>query len=50
MSGLSRAAVDNHKHAKIEKGDTVVLSSRIIPGNERRSTEWWTICSGGRRM
>ena len=32
MSGLSRAAVDNHKHAKIEKGDTVVLSSRIIPG------------------
>jgi ribonuclease J len=35
MSGLSRAAVDNHKHAKIEKGDTVVLSSRIIPGNEK---------------
>ena len=35
MSALSRAAVDNHKHAKIEKGDTVVLSSRIIPGNEK---------------
>src|SRR6201984_2829760 len=35
MSALSRAAVDNHKHAKIEKGDTVVLSSRIIPENER---------------
>jgi ribonuclease J len=35
MSGLSRAAVDNHKHARIEKGDTVVLSSRIIPGNEK---------------
>jgi ribonuclease J len=35
MSALSRAAVENHKHAKIEKGDTVVLSSRIIPGNER---------------
>ncbi len=35
MSGLSRAAVDNHKHAKIEAGDTVVLSSRIIPGNEK---------------
>jgi ribonuclease J len=35
MSALSRAAVDNHKHAKIERGDTVVLSSRIIPGNEK---------------
>jgi ribonuclease J len=35
MSALSRAAVNNHKHAKIEKGDTVVLSSRIIPGNEK---------------
>jgi ribonuclease J len=35
MSALSRAAVDNHKHARIEAGDTVVLSSRIIPGNEK---------------
>ena len=35
MSALSRAAVDNHKHARIQKGDTVVLSSRIIPGNEK---------------
>jgi ribonuclease J len=35
MSALSRAAVDNHKHAHIEAGDTVVLSSRIIPGNEK---------------
>jgi ribonuclease J len=35
MSALSRAAVDNHKHARIEKGDTVMLSSRIIPGNEK---------------
>ncbi|GAC1434783.1 MAG: ribonuclease J [Terriglobales bacterium] len=35
MSALSRAAVNNHKHAKIEKGDTVMLSSRIIPGNEK---------------
>jgi ribonuclease J len=35
MSALSRAAVDNHKHAHIDVGDTVILSSRIIPGNEK---------------
>ena len=35
MSALSRAAVDNHKHATVEAGDTVVFSSRIIPGNEK---------------
>ena len=35
MSSLSRAAVDNHRFAKIDAGDTVVLSSRIIPGNEK---------------
>jgi ribonuclease J len=35
MSALSRVAVDNHKHISVEKGDTVVLSSRIIPGNEK---------------
>ena len=35
MSALSRVAVDNHKHLSIEKGDTVALSSRIIPGNEK---------------
>ena len=35
MSALSRAAVDNHKHARVDAGDTVILSSRIIPGNEK---------------
>jgi len=35
MSALSRAAVDNHKHVRIDAGDTVLLSSRVIPGNEK---------------
>ena len=35
MSALSRVAVDNHKHISVEPGDTVALSSRIIPGNEK---------------
>jgi len=35
MSALSRIAVNDHKHFSIERGDTVVLSSRIIPGNEK---------------
>ena len=35
MSALSRIAVDNHKSVSVEAGDTVVLSSRIIPGNEK---------------
>ena len=35
MSALSRVAVDDHRHMSIETGDTVVLSARIIPGNEK---------------
>ncbi len=35
LSALPRAAVDDHRHAVIESGDTVVLSARIIPGNEK---------------
>jgi ribonuclease J len=35
MSALSRVAVDNHKHLYLQPGDKVVLSSRIIPGNEK---------------
>jgi len=35
MSAMSRVAVDNHKSLSIEPGDTVALSARIIPGNEK---------------
>ena len=35
MSVLSRIATDEHKHIKIKEGDTVILSAKIIPGNER---------------
>jgi ribonuclease J len=35
MSGLSRIADSKHKQLTIERGDTVILSASIIPGNER---------------
>jgi ribonuclease J len=35
MSAMSRVAVDNHKNLSLETGDIVVLSSRMIPGNEK---------------
>jgi len=35
MSVLSRIATDEHKRIKIKEGDTVVLSAKMIPGNER---------------
>lgn len=34
-SALVRIAMDAHKQVSLSPGDTVVLSSRIIPGNER---------------
>ncbi len=39
MSALVRIAMDAHKQIKLEKGDTVILSSRNIPGNERTISE-----------
>ena len=35
MSALSRVAIDDHRHLKLAPGDTVVLSARSIPGNEK---------------
>ena len=34
-SALSLMALDNHSFLKVEPGDTVVMSARIIPGNEK---------------
>jgi ribonuclease J len=36
LSSLSQAAVGKQRFATIEAGDTVVLSARLIPGNEKR--------------
>lgn len=35
MSVLSRIATGEHKTIKVKEGDTVILSAKIIPGNER---------------
>lgn len=35
MSALSRIAVDDHRYVKLTEDDTVVISARSIPGNEK---------------
>ena len=35
MSALSRMAFNDHKKLRVKEGDTVILSSSFIPGNER---------------
>src|SRR6266550_8723694 len=35
MSALSRIAIDEHRYVKIGADDTVVISAREIPGNEK---------------
>jgi ribonuclease J len=34
MSALGRMATGDHRHVTIESGDTVVLASSLVPGNE----------------
>jgi ribonuclease J len=35
FAALMRIAMKTHKNVKIKKGDTIVLSSSVVPGNER---------------
>lgn len=35
LSALTLMALGEHKHVRVREGDTVVLSSKFIPGNER---------------
>ena len=35
MSAMSRMAFGTHKHFKIKKGDTVIITASVIPGNEK---------------
>ncbi len=38
MSAMARIGLDDHKEVKVESGDTVILSARMIAGNERAIT------------
>ena len=38
MSSLTRMAQNRHKNITIKEGDTIILSSRFIPGNEKAIT------------
>jgi ribonuclease J len=35
QAALSRIAIDDHRHVKVGEDDTVVISARAIPGNEK---------------
>ena len=35
LAALPRIAIDDHRHVKLVRGDTVVFSARAIPGNEK---------------
>ena len=35
MAALSRIAIDDHRYVKVQDDDTVVISARAIPGNEK---------------
>jgi len=35
LSALSRMAVNNHRQIRVQEGDTVIISARVIPGREK---------------
>jgi len=35
MAALPRIAIDDHRHVKLNRGDMVAFSARVIPGNEK---------------
>ncbi|WP_027182713.1 ribonuclease J [Desulfovibrio inopinatus] len=39
LSALNRLAMGEHRQLKVHKGDTVIMSSRFIPGNVRAITK-----------
>ncbi len=39
LSALTRIAMDEHKQIDLQPGDTVILSSKFIPGNEKAIAE-----------
>src|SRR6195256_7011869 len=36
LSALTRIAYNDHRDIQVERGDTVIMSSRPVPGNELR--------------
>ncbi len=46
-SALSRVALDTHPRVALGEGDTVIFSSRVIPGNERAIGPCRTTWSAG---
>ncbi len=39
LSALSRIAMNDHRQIELQQGDTVILSSKFIPGNEKAITD-----------
>ena len=47
QAALSRIAIDDHRHVHIGPGDTVVMSARAFPGNEKAIARVMNHVTGG---